>query len=94
MTSRRLYLVAYDVGHPGRGTRVLDAVKGYATGGQKSVHECWLTSGERQELMSAIGERIDPSEDSVVLLRLDPRSATLTLGIAIQPRDPRFFYVG
>lgn len=94
MTNRRLFLVAYDISHPGRGGRVLDVVKAYSTGGQKSVHECWLDPSERADLTAAVADRIDPVEDSVVLLRLDPRSPTLTLGIATQPRDPRYFYVG
>ena len=38
METRSLYLAAYDVAHPRRGRAALDLVKGYSTGGQKSVH--------------------------------------------------------
>jgi len=51
MKDRDLYLAAYDISAPDRLRAMLYAVKGYATGGQKSVYECFLSQGERQELM-------------------------------------------
>jgi CRISPR-associated protein Cas2 len=94
MRNRVLHIVAYDVRDPRRLRRVLDVVKAYSTGGQKSVHECYLTSAERATLDKALAAEIREAEDSVVIVRLDPRCGVRTLGIAEAPRDPAFFYLG
>ncbi len=94
MKYRDLYLAAYDISDPSRLRAILDAVKGFATGGQKSVYECFLSQGERDELIKSISRIIEPSKDSFILLRLDPRAQIKTLGIAVPPEDPPFFYFG
>jgi CRISPR-associated protein Cas2 len=91
---RTLYLVAYDISHPRRLARALKAVRAYATGGQKSVHECWLLPGELLALKHDLESVIDRGEDSVLFVRLDPRMKPRTLGIARPPSDPSFFFVG
>ncbi|MBX6323294.1 MAG: CRISPR-associated endonuclease Cas2 [Rhodospirillaceae bacterium] len=92
--ARPLHLVAYDIADPGRLQRVHHAVLDWSTGGQKSVHECWMSPGERAALCATLARLIDPQEDSVLILRLDPRMGLHTLGIAVKPRDEPFFYVG
>lgn len=92
--SRPLHIVAYDIADPGRLRRVHVAVKAYATGGQKSVHECFLGEAEYRGLRAALLERINPAEDSVLILRLDPRMGVRTLGLGVKPRDEPFFYIG
>jgi CRISPR-associated protein Cas2 len=94
MPLRRLHLVAYDVRCPRRLRRVLHVVKAYATGGQKSVHECWLTNAERGELKARLAAEIDPAADSVLLVRPEAHAPVRTLGVAEPPRDAAFFYVG
>lgn len=94
MKDRDLYLAAYDISAPSRLRAALYAVKGHATGGQKSVYECFLSQGERQELMMDIARVIEPGEDSFMLLRLDPRAKMIALGLAVPPEDPPFFYFG
>jgi CRISPR-associated protein Cas2 len=69
---RILYLVAYDISHPRRLARARKTVRAYATGGQKSVHECWLLSGELMVLKRQLEAIINPVEDSVLFVRLDP----------------------
>jgi CRISPR-associated protein Cas2 len=91
---RTLYLVAYDIRHPRRLARALKVVRAYATGGQKSVHECWLVPGELAALKGDLEAVIDPVEDSVLFVRLDPRLKPRILGIARMPADPAFFFVG
>jgi CRISPR-associated protein Cas2 len=91
---RVLYLVAYDICHPRRGARALKIVRAYATGGQKSVHECWLLPHELAALKRNLEAVIDASEDSVLFVRLDPRMRPRTLGIARPPADSSFFFVG
>ncbi len=92
--SRPLYVVAYDVAEPARLRRVHHAVKAYSTGGQKSVHECFLGPGELAALKAELGSLIHHRDDSVLLLRLDPRMGVHTLGLGVKPRDEPFFYVG
>jgi len=91
---RSLYLVAYDVREPKRLRAALKAVRAFAAGGQKSVHECFLTDAERQELTRNLRDAIEPAVDQAVILRLDPRARIETLGIAVKPADPPFFYIG
>lgn len=91
---RHLFLVDYDIASARRRRQALKAVKGHAIGGQKSLYECWLTAGELQQAMAALRALIDPLEDRVVLVRLDPRAAIHTLGVAVKPHDGEFFYQG
>ncbi|ADE15907.1 CRISPR-associated protein Cas2 [Nitrosococcus halophilus Nc 4] len=94
MASRQLYLAAYDIASATRLRQALYCLKKYATGGQKSVFECYLTKTERRKLLREMEGIIDAEEDRFLLLRLDPRSRVRTLGIAVKPVDPAFFYVG
>lgn len=94
MTKRSLWIVAYDICHARRLRRVLHVVKGYSTGGQRSVHECWLSRGEWLALVEALGSAIDPREDSVLLIAPERRTGVRTLGVAVGPRDAGFFYLG
>ena len=91
---RHLFLIGYDIASPRRRRHALKVVKGHAIGGQKSLYECWLTSGELQQAMQALRGLIEPAEDRVVFLRLDPRAAVHTLGVAVVPADGEFFYQG
>lgn len=43
MKNRRLYLISYDISDAKRLRAALKLVRAYATGGQLSVHECWLS---------------------------------------------------
>ena len=94
MAKRPLYIAAYDVAHPARLRRALYEVKAFATGGQKSVYECFLHAPEHEALVSRMHAVLDPDEDRFLLLRLETRSPARTLGIAVPPADPDYFYVG
>lgn len=94
MENRKLYVAAYDVRDEKRLRRALQIVKAYATGGQKSVFECFLTEGERRKLLADMKAALDLDVDSLLLVELDPRMEVLTYGIAVPPRDPPFFYAG
>jgi CRISPR-associated protein Cas2 len=91
---RRLYLIAYDICEPGRLNRVRELLKAFSTGGQKSVFECWCTPAELNELTKSLRELIAEEEDRVHIFTLDGRSKPHTLGIAVPPSDPQFFYFG
>ncbi len=94
MQRRRLYLAAYDISDPLRLRQGLRIAKSFATGGQKSVFECFLTEGERALLLGQLAGVIDPQEDAVLVVRLDPRSKVHTLGIGVPPVDELYFYHG
>lgn len=94
MSSTPLYIAAYDVSDPRRLRLALNIVKDYATGGQKSAYECYLTDAERRGVLRAVAEVIDDSEDRFFLLRLEPRMRPRVFGTAVQPADPDFYFVG
>ncbi len=89
---RRLYLAAYDVSHPRRLRAMMVAARRYATGGQKSVYECFLSEPEKAELLATGAQILDEEQDRLLLLRLDPRSKVRVLGLGVEPVDPPFFY--
>lgn len=93
LSERELFLAAYDVAHPRRLRGALDLVRCYATGGQYSAHECWLTPAERAQLLFDAANVLNDEQDRFLLLRLDPRSAAIVLGTAQAPADPSCFYV-
>lgn len=91
---RTLYLIAYDIASPKRLTRMRTFLKGYSTGGQKSVYECFLTDGELAFTRRCIEDIIDPDDDRVHVFTMDARSRTHTIGIGVAPKDPEYFYIG
>lgn len=94
MPVRSLFLAAYDVCEPSRLRCALDIVKEYATGGQKSAYEVFLTPNERTELLGRMQCTLDLLEDSFALIPLGDGCRVHTLGIATAPEDPPFFYFG
>lgn len=91
---RDLYLVAYDIREPKRLQTVLKYVAGFASGGQKSVKECFLTPGERDELAAGLAQRMRLSEDRAHVIRLRTNCSVWTLGVGVAPEDPDFYFVG
>ena len=93
MSNRSLFIAAYDVSSPARLRQVHRTVKAYATGGQKSVFECFLTPTERKTLLVKARKLINEREDRFALLRVEERAAPVLLGIATPPSDPDFYFV-
>lgn len=91
---RTLYLIAYDITSDKRLAQVRNFLKGYSTGGQKSVYECYLTDGELRFVTSKLNRLIFVLEDRVHIFQLDGRSRAHVLGIALNPKDPSYFYIG
>ena len=71
-----------EIDDPDNPATTRQAVRTYATGGQKSVHEIYLTAAEKIELLRRIAEI------------LDPRAKCQTLGLGTPPSDTTVFYVG
>lgn len=70
---RGIYLVSYDISCPKRLYRVLKVAQAYRVEGQKSMHECWLTDTELTDFRPKLAHLIDPNEDRIHILLLDPR---------------------
>ncbi|MBK7251270.1 MAG: CRISPR-associated endonuclease Cas2 [Gammaproteobacteria bacterium] len=94
MAQRALYLAAYDVVCDSRRRRVLQVVRQYASGGQKSAFECWLSATEVREMLLALDGELDEIEDRFGLLPLDPRRRVVAMGCARPPSNPDFLYFG
>lgn len=94
MSTRNLYLAAYDIRCPRRLRRALQVLKDFACGGQKSVFECYLDVAERSELLRRIEDTIDLDVDRFLVVPIPGRGAVEVMGTAIAPADPEFYYVG
>jgi len=94
MSQRQLFIAAYDVSSDLRLREALKVLKGYASGRQKSVFECFLTDAERRALLSEVATVLDAVEDRFLLLRLEPRGKVRVRGKGLKPVDPPWFYVG
>lgn len=94
MTQRHLYIAAYDISSDARLRDALRVLKGYASGRQKSVFECFLTPAERAALLDAVTDILSRVEDRFVLIRLDPRGKIRVRGRGVKPTDPPWFYMG
>ncbi len=91
---RQYYLFAYDVSENRRRVKLCDMAQRFATGGQKSAYECWLSPAEASAIRSFSAGVIEEAEDSVMMLRLDVRAATRQLGRGQPPSDPDIFIFG
>ncbi len=91
---RILYIIAYDITDMRRLEKVRYFLKEYSTGGQKSVYECFLKKEELKFVISKLNRLINPYEDRVHVFRIDGRSNVITLGIALPPQYPEYFYIG
>lgn len=80
--ARTLYLVAYDVCQPRRLARVTRYFHSYRVAGQKSVPEIWVTPAELGRIQADLRQIIDPEQDRLQMLALDPRMKPRCLGQA------------
>jgi CRISPR-associated protein Cas2 len=94
MAYRTVHLACYDVASPSRLKAALHVSRRYATGGQKSVHECWLTSAEHGDLLNMLANVLDEDEDRALLVRLDGRRQVIPLGAARSPTDQACIVIG
>ena len=94
MEARLLYIIAYDIADEKRINRVRHLLKGYSTGGQRSVYECFLTESELNYLVEELSYLIDERFDRIHIFQIDRRAKIYLLGIALPPKDPAYFYIG
>lgn len=90
---RSLYVAAYDIREAKRLKQMRYIVRGFASGGQKSVFECWLSPVEKQQLIDDCKQIIE-TEDSLLVIRLAGNKCLYRLGLAPSPRNENFHYIG
>ncbi len=88
---RKLHLAAYDVTCPRRLRRMLEVVKDYASGGQKSAYECYLSPREKEEMLQRVKAELDLEEDRFACIELHRKRQPRALGKAVRPADPGYF---
>lgn len=93
-STTRLRIAAYDIAHPTRLQHALRELKAFSTGGQKSVFECYLSPNEQQMLLAIVSGILHVAEDRFLVITVDTAAPIITLGLAIPPSNPDFFYVG
>lgn len=93
MGSRPLFIIAYDITEDKRLNRVRNFLKGYSTGNQKSVYECFLTEGQLRKIIDELNLLIDDSCDRVHIFQYDFRRRMYVFGIGLPPKDPSYFYI-
>ena len=92
--NRSLFLIAYDVRNPRRLRHVHHVLKDFASGGQKSAFECYLSQSEHKELLQRVTQQMDGNEDALLMIKLGARDAVELLGKAIKPMDESYTYLG
>lgn len=91
--ARKLTLVCYDISDSKRLRKALKVSRRYASGGQKSVHECWLSASETADVLHRMDAVVDRDSGRVLVIRLDPRRQILCLGTASAPQDQELIVV-
>ena len=92
--ARTLFLIAYDVRHPRRLRHVHQVLKDFASGGQKSAFECYLSPSECKELLHRVALVMDCHEDALLLIKLGASNSVELLGKAVKPLDETYTYLG
>ena len=78
--SRQLFLACYDIACPRRAYRVRKVLRSFAFSVQTSIVECALSVAERERLIRDIENLVDPDVDRFLLLHIDPRAFSWTIG--------------
>jgi len=94
MPQRKLHLAVYDIASPSRLKKMLHVVKDYATGGQKSAYECYLTPAELKQLILRVTQELNKAEDRFSCVELKQSKTPRVLGKAVIPTNNGYFYIG
>jgi len=89
MPQRRLVVAAYDIASQKRLKRALKHCTGFAGGGQKSVHECWVTGAEQGALAKGLQNICRSGGDAWLIADLGVNPKVMTLGRGKAPARPR-----
>lgn len=89
MPNRRLVIAAYDIAAQKRLKRALKHCTGFASGGQKSVHECWVTGAEHSSLSRGLQTICRNGADAWLIADLGQNPKVMTLGRGKPTQRPR-----
>jgi CRISPR-associated protein Cas2 len=78
-STRRRYLVCYDIAHPKRLRRVAKTMEGFGTRIQFSVFECPLDDLRLQQAKAELAKILQADQDQVLFVSLGPEAADATL---------------
>lgn len=82
MPRREPYIIAYDISDPKRQHRIRKLLRGYSTGGQKSLFECWLTAGEYNRIQQTLADQLHPETDRLHIFHITENTEARLLGKA------------
>ena len=91
--TRNLYIAAYDIREPTRLKTMRRLLRDFASGGQKSVFECWLSTSEKNRLLQLSEQEVQP-EDAFLLVQLRVKHTVYRLGKASAIQNDNFLYIG
>jgi CRISPR-associated protein Cas2 len=77
---KRPILIAYDISDPKRLYRALKTLKRWRLDGQKSVHECLLTTDQASALKRELAATMNEHEDKLLMVWLDSQRPIEALG--------------
>ena len=77
---RKPMVIAYDISDNKRRRQVFNVLKRWRLDGQKSVHECFLTSRQAEELLLQLGPLIDQTTDCLLFAWVDRKRGFLWSG--------------
>jgi CRISPR-associated protein Cas2 len=81
MPFRQPIVIAYDVTDRRNRAKVLRILKAWRLDGQKSVHECRLTTSQAEELFLQLSDWIAPESDHLLFAWLQPHRRVLCRGL-------------
>lgn len=82
MPRRTPYIIAYDISCPTRQRHARELLRGYASGGQYSMFECWLTATEYRHVKNTLEQTLHPATDRLHIFRLTEQTEPRLLGKA------------
>lgn len=90
--AKHFVVIAYDLSHDRRRTKLHKLLLDYGTPVQFSLFECWLTQKEIEQLQARIRKLIRPKDDHVRVYMLcntcAAKATTTTAGELTQPAGP------
>jgi len=87
-------IIAYDVSEGRARAKILRILKRWSLGGQKSIHECRLTTAQAEELFLQLLEWINPETDLLLLAWLEPQRQVLCRGLGRSVIGEKLWVVG
>jgi len=86
-------IICYDITGDKARKKVFKIMKSWRIDGQKSVHECRLSTHDAQELFIQLNEHLDQKTDRLLFAKLEQNRSILTRGIGKNVIHRKSWYV-